>query len=154
MANGELEEDSSIESFESAEATPIQSEVVNSSISSDDILNHARASFWPLEDYEPMNADLEYDKPVNAAVDDGLCSSSPVQAEGFFPDFYPANPVNGSILLAIKNKSRKYLYHLIWFHIRWVQLYSDISKNWIFHSASLKMEVMFISHQYLDESKS
>ena len=45
LSNGELEEDSSIESVESAEATPIESEVVNSSISSDDTLNHARDSF-------------------------------------------------------------------------------------------------------------
>ena len=84
MANAELEEDSSIESVESAEATPVESEVVNSSISLDDTLNYARDSFPHLEDDEPVNADLECHGIMNAAVDDGVCSSSPVHARGFF----------------------------------------------------------------------
>ena len=91
LANAELEEDSSIESIESAEATPIESEAV----SSDDTLNYSRDSFSLLEDDEPVNADLECDKlqdsfsdlkcdePVKVAVDDGLCSSSPVHAGAF-----------------------------------------------------------------------
>ena len=95
MTNAELEEDSSIESIKSAEATPIESEVVNNSISSDDTLNYAWDSFSHLEDDEPVNADLECDKPqdsfsdlecdapVKAAVDDGLCSSSSVHAGAF-----------------------------------------------------------------------
>ena len=49
-----------------------------------------------------MNVDLECDKPVNAAVDDGLCSSFPVHPGGFYPDFYPASPVNGSIISSNK----------------------------------------------------
>ena len=116
MANDELEEDSSIESVKSAEATPIESEVVNSIIISEDKLNYAQHSFSHLEDDEPVNVDLECDgpqdsflglecdEPVNAAVDDGLCSSSPVHAGGFFPDFYP---VNGSILSSIKKCQQK-----------------------------------------------
>ena len=68
MANDELEEDSSIESVKSAEATPIESEVVNSIIILEDKLNYAQHSFSHLEDDEPVNVDLECDGPQDSSL--------------------------------------------------------------------------------------
>ena len=128
MANAELEEDSSIESGESAEAIPIESEVVNSSISSDDTINYARDYFSYLDD-EPVNADLECDEPqdsfsdlecnepMKAAVDDGLCSSSPVHAWGFSLIFILLTLLMAVYCHKLKSISRKYPHYLIWCHI-------------------------------------